>query len=229
MAETHPGDDLVALALDDLDPRARTATLAHLAICARCREEYDAISDTVEATLVAAPPVGPPAGFEERVMSALGVSDQRSMHLVGTANRGRGRARYLLVAAATAVGLTLGAAGTYVAVHRDSAPAVATAPPRSAAPGSALSTADGAVVGAVTRSFLSGRRVYVVTVTSGPTGMPYTCELRLEDGRTVSGGRWALGPRRPALWIIPAPRAAVSQVVFVANAGAGPVWSRATL
>ena len=41
----------------------------------------------------------------------------------------------------------------------------------------------------------------MVTVTSGPTGMPYTCELRLEDGRTVSGGRWALGPRRPALWV----------------------------
>jgi anti-sigma factor RsiW len=228
MAETHPGDDLVALALDDLDPRARTATLAHLATCARCREEYDALADTVEATLVAAPPVGPPAGFEERVLSALGIDVRPATRPAEIADRRRRRspARYLLVAAGTAVGLTLGAAGTYVAVHQDRP---AAAPTTTAAPGSALSTSDGAVVGAVTRSFLGGRRVYVVTVTSGPAGMPYTCELRLEDGRTVSGGRWALGAQRPALWIIPAPRAAVSQVVFVANAGAGPVWSRATL
>src|SRR4051812_18781517 len=130
MAETHPGDDLVALALDDLDPRARTATLAHLATCARCREEYDALADTVEATLVAAPPVGPPAGFEERVLAALGIGVRPSAPPAAIADRRRRRpaARYLLVAAGTAVGLTLGAAGTYLAVHQDT-PAAPTASP----------------------------------------------------------------------------------------------------
>jgi anti-sigma factor RsiW len=231
MPETHPGDDLVALALDDLDPRTRTATLAHLATCARCREEYDDLADTVEATLVAAPRVGPPAGFEERVLSALGIDTQPSARPIASAGsrRRRSSVRYLLLAAGAAVGLTLGAGGTYVAMQPDGPSAAPTAAAPAAAPGSALSTSDGAVVGAVTRSFLGGRRVYVVTVSSGPAGMPYTCELRLEDGRTVDGGHWALGARRPALWIIPAPRAAVSQVVFVANNGAGPVWSRATL
>src|SRR3954454_11200352 len=73
MSETHPGDDLIALALDDLHPRARTAAVEHLLACPRCREEYDAVAATVESTLVAAPAVGPPPGFEKRVLAALGV------------------------------------------------------------------------------------------------------------------------------------------------------------
>src|SRR3954454_3486293 len=74
MSETHPGDDLIALALDDLHPRERTAAVEHLLACPTCREEYDAVAATVENTLVAAPAVGPPPGFEKRVLAALGVS-----------------------------------------------------------------------------------------------------------------------------------------------------------
>src|SRR4051794_33481652 len=73
MSETHPGDDLIALALDDLHPRERTAAVEHLLACPKCREEYDAVAATVENTLVAAPAVGPPPGFEKRVLAALGV------------------------------------------------------------------------------------------------------------------------------------------------------------
>src|SRR3954454_24344928 len=73
MSETHPGDDLIALALDDLHPRERTAAVEHLLACPTCREEYDAVAATVENTLVAAPAVGPPPGFEKRVLAALGV------------------------------------------------------------------------------------------------------------------------------------------------------------
>src|SRR3954447_24338196 len=73
MSETHSGDDLIALALDDLHPRERTAAVEHLLACPTCREEYDAVAVTVENTLVAAPAVGPPPGFEKRVLAALGV------------------------------------------------------------------------------------------------------------------------------------------------------------
>src|SRR3954463_7687367 len=73
MSETHPGDDLIALALDDLHPRERTAAVEHLLACPKCREEYDAVAATVENTLVAAPAVGPPPGFGKRVFGAPGL------------------------------------------------------------------------------------------------------------------------------------------------------------
>src|SRR3954447_2430365 len=131
MSETHSGDDLIALALDDLHPRERTAAVEHLLACPTCREEYDAVAVTVENTLVAAPAVGPPPGFEKRVLAALGVgappvpaepvqqprrqpAGQRSSapagkHLGTRSRRGRGPAhgQWLVVAASTVIGLAL--------------------------------------------------------------------------------------------------------------------------
>ena len=222
MSETHPGDDLVALALDDLDPHTRAATVEHLLACPRCREEYDALAAAVEATLVAAPAVGPPPGFEKRVLAALRVE---------APSPGRERVRrspravWLLAAASALVGLALGAGATYTIEHRSAT--ASTASPGTS-PGSDLKKADGTVVGTVSATFVGRKEVYVIMVRTGPVGMRYTCELKLQDGSTLPGGRWRLTDQ-PAVWIVPRPRAAVTQLVLVANDGKGPVWSKASL
>jgi hypothetical protein len=231
MSETHPGDDLVALALDDLDPHTRAATVEHLLACPRCREEYDALAAAVESTLVAAPAVGPPPGFDTRVLAAMGVDPQPSVrrpaHL---ASRRPARGRWVWAAASAAVGLALGAGVTYTLVQDPSTPSASVSPTPSPAPslGSDLSKLDGTVVGEVSTAFVGNKRVYVVMVHTGPVGMRYTCTFRLRDGSTVPGGRWRL-TSEPAVWIMPAPRAAARRLVLVANDGRGPVWSTARL
>ena len=74
MTELHPADDLVALALGDLEPVARDHVLRHLSTCLGCRGTYDALAATVEATLAAAPQVDPPLGFEDRALAAMGIA-----------------------------------------------------------------------------------------------------------------------------------------------------------
>lgn len=253
MSETHPGDDLVALALDDLHPRARAVTVEHLLACPRCREEYDALAATVEGTLLAAPAVGPPPGFEKRVLAALGVEPpseaaperpatrrpgQRPARLPGRRSSGRHLAtrprrrrvpvtgQWLLVAAAAVVGLALGAGVTH-ALNPDETSAPPSASPSAQQLGSQLSKVDGTIVGAVTRSSVGSQDVYVVMVNDGPVGMRYKCVLRLADGRTVPAGRVHLD-KRSAVWLLPASPKAV-ELDLIAHNGAGPLWSKATL
>ena len=249
MSETHPGDDLVALALDDLHPRARAVTVEHLLACPRCREEYDALAATVEGTLLAAPAVGPPPGFEKRVLAALGVEPpseaaperpaaRRLGRLPGRRSRGRHlatrpprrrvpvRGQWLLVAAAAVVGLALGA-GVTRAVLPEETSAPPSASPSAQQLGSQLSKEDGTIVGAVTRSSVGSQDVYVVMVNDGPVGMRYKCVLRLADGRTVPAGRVHLD-QRSAVWLLPASPKAV-ELDLIAHNGAGPLWSKATL
>lgn len=246
MSETHPGDDLIALALDDLHPRARTVAVEHLLACPRCREEYDALAATVESTLVAAPAVGPPPGFEKRVLAALGVgappgsaepiqrAAQRPAHASGKhlaprprKDRGPLRSQWLVVAAAAAVGLAFGAVGAG-ALHHDSAGSPPSASVHPAKPlGSELSKTDGTVVGAVATLSVDAQQVYVVTVSSGPVGMHYACRLRLRNGRIVPAGRFLLRSSS-AVWILPAQPRAV-ELRLIAKDGNGPVWSTARL
>jgi anti-sigma factor RsiW len=249
MSETHPGEDLIALALDDLHPRARAATVEHLLACPRCREEYDAVAATVEGTLLAAPAVGPPPGFEKRVLAALGVEapadaaeparqadrqqdrrparqpDRRptGKHLATRARRPRlpVRGQWLLVAAAAVIGLALGAVATHAL--QDDTPSAPTAQRL----GSQLSKVDGTVVGAVTSSSVGSEKVYVVMVSDGPVGMRYKCQLKLADGRTVAAGRVLL-EKKSAVWVLPAQPQAV-ELVLIAHNGKGPLWSTATL
>lgn len=255
MSETHPGDDLIALALDDLHPRERTAAVEHLLACPTCREEYDAVAATVENTLVAAPAVGPPPGFEKRVLAALGVgappvsaepvrqqvqqpvqqprpqsAGQRPRASAGKHLRTRSRkglGQWLVVAASAVIGLALGAGVTHV-LQDDSAPsAPAASNPPAKPPGSELSKQDGTVVGAVTTSSVGDKQVYVVTVSSGPVGMHYKCQLRLKDGRTVPAGRVLLNSQS-AVWVLPAQPKAV-KLELIARDGKGPLWSTARL
>lgn len=218
MTDRHPDDELLlALALDDVDDTERESTLRHLATCRRCRNEYDDLSATVEQTLAAAPSVEPTPGFDGRVLAAMGFDE-------AVDGRPRGWRRWQLVAASVAVGLGLGAGGA-VALSQVDDPGAS----QLAQNASYLDKADGEHVGTVTRSYVDGKPVLVVTVTSGRAGMEYLCLLRLKDGEQIATASWVLDSDHGATWVVDTPAQPVAEVVLVANGGAGPVWSTARL
>jgi hypothetical protein len=223
VTETHPQDDvLLALALDDMDDTPRESTLQHLGTCRRCRTEYDAMSATIEQTLAAAPSVEPSPGFDARVLGAMGLhATPPTVHAPSRPSR----PRWQLVAASVAAGLVIGIGGGY-AVSQIDGPEQATITEATAF----LEKDDGERVGMVTRTVMGGDPVLLVTVTSGPVGMNYLCLLRLDNGEQIPTANWVLDSERGETWVVDAPTGhQVSEVVLVANGGAGPVWSTARL
>lgn len=68
-------DDLIhdlcaAYALDALEPDDERAFAAHLASCARCREELAGLSETAAALAYAVPPADPPDSLRARILDA---------------------------------------------------------------------------------------------------------------------------------------------------------------
>lgn len=225
MTGSHPHeDDLVALALDDLEPQARERALRHVSWCSGCRLDYDDLARAVEDVLAVAPPVEPPAGFEARVLSAMGFGPETDVPRRRSWLASPGRRRGMLVAASVIGGLTLGVAGTYVVQDRDTAPAAAPPPAGTVT----LRTDAGQAVGTVTPSTLGRRTVLVLSVHSAKAGMHYLCRLRLGDGRRVDAATWVLDSRS-GTWVVEAPATEVDEVALVAHDGRGPVWSRADL
>ncbi|HET6626007.1 MAG TPA: hypothetical protein VFG63_06420 [Nocardioidaceae bacterium] len=222
MTENHPdGDRLLELALDDVQPGARDSTLKHLSTCRQCRNEYDDISSTVEQTLAAAPSVEPEPGFDARVLGAMGFEPAPVTELGRRRWRSR---RWQLVAASVAAGLVVGVGGSYgFSQLNGSEPSVV------AQNSSFLETSDGERVGTVTSSTVDGRPSFVVTVHSGRVGMSYLCVLRLANGEQIETATWMLDSDRGETWVVDSPDQKVSELVLVANGGAGPVWSTARL
>jgi predicted anti-sigma-YlaC factor YlaD len=209
MSHEHRYDEVVALALDELDPPERERMVRELAECRSCRELYEGLAGAVGDVAAVTPRVEPPPGFEARALAAMGVSRRR-----------RG---VVLVGAGCAAGLVLGVAGTYVVTLRaEPAPVV-----RSSVD-AVLRTDDGDGVGTVTSSSLKGRHVYVMTVHSAPVGMHYLCRIRLRDGSTVDAADWVTRSSS-ATWIIDRDPAGAVEVLLVSHNGTGPVWARARL
>ena len=221
MSENHPeADVLLDLALDDVADPERDRLIAHLAICAACRREYDALRGTVEDVLPAAPRIEPGPGFDRRVLDAMGLGEKSAPAFLprrGAQRLPRRLPRWLLVAAALIVGLGLGAAGTLLVP--DPPPAVTVA-------GAPLLTGEGDVVGGVSRSYVDGRVVLVVSVAEGTVGVRYSCRLRLADGTAVPAGDWTL-EETDATWIVDLPAEDVTGVELVTDTGR--VWSSADL
>ena len=65
------------LALDALAGRERAQTLAHLENCPACQDTVSALTATVERLVQLLPRVQPPAGFEQRVITALTAPSRR--------------------------------------------------------------------------------------------------------------------------------------------------------
>lgn len=72
MSETHDcGGDAAAYVLGALEPGEAEAFRRHLAQCAVCRDEVDALGGVVQALPMAAPQARPPRRLRRRVMQAV--------------------------------------------------------------------------------------------------------------------------------------------------------------
>lgn len=222
MTESHPSaDQLVALALLDVEPAEQQLLAAHLAGCADCRTEYAALDDSLQQALAATPAIAPPAGFSGRVLDAMGISDAPVTPL-----RQRRWRTPLLVAAAVLVGVLMGIGSTLAWLGR-----VAPTVPHTSADvvAAALVTSAGDTVGSAGVTQLDGRDYLVVSVTRGRANASYECFLVGADGRRISGGSWQLsseyGQDASGAWAVPLAGERPVRVELVAPSG--KVWSQA--
>jgi Putative zinc-finger len=69
------------IALGTIGGEERAEALRHLATCAECRRAVDELSAVADELLTIAPVQEPPAGFESRVVEALGMKPRRRFGL----------------------------------------------------------------------------------------------------------------------------------------------------
>ena len=142
-AEITPA--LPELALGILTGRDRAATLAHVESCSPCADELEQLARAADAVVRVAPELEPPVGFEVRLFSRMGVSDD-----VPTPIRRRVRT-WFLASAAAVVALFIGlGAGWALSSPTPGHTGVAVGTP---SPGAIVTTAvlreDGRAVGRV--------------------------------------------------------------------------------
>ncbi len=99
-AEIAPA--LPELALGVLTGRDRVVALAHTESCSPCADELEQLARAADAVVLVAPELEPPVGFEVRLFSRMGVSDD-----VPTPIRRRVRT-WFLASAAAVVALFIG-------------------------------------------------------------------------------------------------------------------------
>src|SRR5215211_2017593 len=63
------------LALGIADGEERAEALRHLSTCAECRHALERLSEVADELLLMAPVHEPPAGFESRVVEAMGLRE----------------------------------------------------------------------------------------------------------------------------------------------------------
>lgn len=95
------------LALDVLPCRERADALAHLERCTSCQDTVSALTVTADRLVELLPAAEPPAGFEQRVISAL------------TPQKPRARQRWWIPAAAGLVAIALAAVGGILSYSKD--------------------------------------------------------------------------------------------------------------
>jgi anti-sigma factor RsiW len=213
----HPDDELVELALGDVDEPRRSQLIRHLVDCAQCRTAYDAIAIAVDAVLPAAPEIAPPVGFDQRVLTRIGAVSAAATE----APQRPARRRRLVIAAAAAVLAIL--LGGVVAVSQWGG-SDQSEPPL-AGDATLLRTSDGDVVGTVAVTSIEDEPVVVVAVSDPVVGVPYTCRVLLESGRMVDAGRWTVDEPEGHTWITHAPPGEITGMELVTDDGR--VWSSA--
>jgi hypothetical protein len=163
------------LALGTLPGDQRSAVLAHLDRCPDCRRFLNKLSDTADSLLLLAPEVEPPAGFTRRVVAGL------------TPPRRRWRPVALAAAAALVFGLAVGYVPGHVRSGSAAVVAVATFTP------TGTETA-GRLQGQVFARSGNPSWVFMTLKEAGSEGSDesYTCDLLLEDGRTVPIGSFTM-------------------------------------
>lgn len=212
----QPHIDVVATVLGHDDPHRRAAVASHLLACPACRSEYDELSATVYDLLPAVPEIQPPLGFDQQVLSRMGITQPVQ----------RRRAGWQWFAAA-AVALIVGAGAIAVIATRDDAAEVAGSAERAGAVRALQKVSDGAKVGTVSLSDVGGDPVMVVAIVAAPEGVSYSCRTTFADGSTTESNSWPAGN---GAWIVPLPDASTSTIrtVDLIIAGTDTVWSTAS-
>jgi hypothetical protein len=224
----HPDHELVELALGELGEPYRTPLIRHLVSCTQCRGDYDDILAAVDATLPAAPEIAPPVGFEQRVLSKIGVLATAKATAEATTEaaerppRRRPRGRLLLAAAAVVLAALAGGI-TAVTIWGDDA----ASEPVLTAHSAALRTGDGEVVGTAALSSVDDKPVVVVSISDPPIGVPYHCRVMLGSGRTVDSHSWTDETPGGSTWIIHVPEGHIVNLEVVTDDGR--VWSSAQM
>jgi hypothetical protein len=221
MTEWHPDpDQLVALALADVENDDQERLVAHLAGCSSCRDEYAQLSDGLQQTLTAAVSIAPPAGFSGRVLAAMDAGSD-------VPATGRPPRMRLLMVACVLAGLVLGVGGAVGVGAWLNRPPVSGA--QQAPTAARLLTADGVEVGSVGLARRDDRTYLLLNVTAGRSGNRYDCILVTPDGARLNGGNWTLTDQHgrgtaSGAWLVPItgdPPVAVELV-----APSGTVWAR---
>lgn len=221
MTDWHPeNEQLVALALADIEPAEQARLIDHLTTCAPCRDEYADLSDGLAQVLAAAPAVAPPPGFSGRVVAAMAPAAAAGARVRIP------RGRLLLIAAAVLIGLLSGIGGTLALVGGPVRPGAAVSDHAPVA--TQLLTASGEAVGSAGIATSRGQTFVLLNITAGKPGMSYECLLVGRDGRRTSGGKWALtseygAEQASGSWLVPVSGEAPVEVELVAPSG--KVWS----
>ena len=217
MTDWHPEpDQLVALALAELEPESQARLVEHLSSCPDCRDSYVEISDGLAQALAAAPAVAPPPGFSGRVVAAMTPS-------APPVRLQRGR---LLLAAAVLLGLLSGIGGTLAVTGGLSRPG--NSAPAQAPVAIPLLTSAGQGIGSAGITTQASRTYLLLNITSGKPGSSYECLLVGRDGSRTSGGTWGLtseygSEEASGSWLVPLSGEAPVRVELVAPSGT--VWA----
>jgi hypothetical protein len=215
----HPDDELVELALGDIDEPRRGQLIRHLFDCTQCRSAYDAIAVAVDAVLPAAPNIAPPVGFDQRVLTRIGaVSPPGSAEAPPRPAR---RRRILVAVAAAVLAMLLGGAVAVTLWNSESSD------PPLAGDTALLRKSDGQVVGTAAVTTIEGDPVVVVAISDPAVGVPYTCRVLLKSGRMVDAGEWSVDEPEGSTWITHAPPGEIVGMELVTDDGR--VWSSAQL
>jgi hypothetical protein len=190
-SDVEPSDgDLADLALGLLDGRRRAELLAHLERCPRCLARSESWTLAADHVVLVAPPVDPPPGFGQAVLSAISAQDAGPVPTpaaaTGSAPRRRRRVALALGAAAVAAVVSVGIAWT---VGTDgSAPRA----PAAAARGWEARLVDrGSEVGDVYVS--PGHPSWLtMTISAGSLSGSVTCEIRTAAGSTAVLGAFTV-------------------------------------
>jgi anti-sigma factor RsiW len=212
--------DLVELALGEVAEPRRSELLSHLSACLRCRAAYADIVAAVDATVPAAPQAQPPAGFDVRVLTELGIDTPAQQGRSARVGRLVSPRRLLVAAAllaAVASGAWAGATmldgpGARVPVAADTA---------------MLRTGDGDQIGTAAVAWMHESRVLVVQVSDAPVGVTYTCRVLRADAAPRVLGRWEASSPDGGTWVVGAPPGDLDRLELVTESG--QVWSSARL
>jgi hypothetical protein len=167
------------LALGVLVGAERGQALAHLAVCAECRNFVDELSEVADSLLLLTAEAETPLGFESRVVARLAADHPR-----------RRPWRWIAAAAAAVV---LAAAATGIAVHHND-DRLGDFHVRTAA----LRGRTGKDAGDV--YVMEGQPAWVVmAISSKGAGRTYSCELSFRDGRVVRAGQFTV-PEHDGWW-----------------------------